>query len=139
MKKKRKTAKAKSKSKPKAKAKKTLRVKAKPKKAKRAKPKAKKKSAEKPKLSFIPPPNSVDLGRVEDYYAQISVIALTLQGDVRVGDRLQIMGHTTNLETTAGSMQINHQDVTEAHAKDAVGIKVPSRVRRGDHVFLLKG
>ena len=137
--KKKKIKKAKSKSKPKTQAKKTLRAKAKPKKAKGKKTKAKKKSAEKPKLSFIPPPNSVDVGRVEDYYAHIGVIAFTLQGDLRVGDRLHIMGHTTNQELTVDSMQINHQAVTEAHAKDAVGIKVGSRVRRGDHVFRLKG
>ena len=137
--KKTKKTKAKVKSKPKAKAKKTLRTKAKPKKVKRAKPKAKKKAAEKPKLTFIPPPNSIDLGRVEDYYAQIGVIAFTVKGPLRVGDHLHVMGHTTNLELTVDSMQINHQSVTEAKANDAVGIKVGSRVRRGDHVFLLKG
>jgi len=131
--------KAKAKTKPKAKTKKTLRAKAKPKSTQRAKPKTKKKKSEKPKLTFIPPPNSVDLGRVDDYYAHIGVIAFTVKGPLRVGDHLHIMGHTTNLEMTVDSMQINHQPVTEAKATDAVGIKVNSRVRRGDHVFRIKG
>ena len=38
-----------------------------------------------------------------------------------------------------GSMQINHQPVQEARPQDAVGIKVTSRVRRGDYVFLIRG
>ncbi|OGR90449.1 MAG: hypothetical protein A2992_01805 [Elusimicrobia bacterium RIFCSPLOWO2_01_FULL_59_12] len=90
-------------------------------------------------MSVIPPLNSTLLGRVEDYYAHISVIALTLQKPVRVGDRLQVLGHTTNLEQAVDSMQINHQAVTEAGPKDAVGIKVNGRVRRGDYVFTLQG
>ena len=137
MKKKSKKAKSKTKSRPKAK--KVSRVKAKPKKAKKAKSKvAKKKQPAKAKLSVIPPPNSVLLGRVEDYYAHINVIALTLKGPVHQGDQLHILGHTTHLEQTADSMQINHQPVTEAKAKDAVGIKVNARVRRGDYVFLIR-
>ena len=130
--------KAKAKSKPKAR--KVTRAKAKPKKAKRAKPKATKKAQPaKPKLSVIPPPNSVLLGRVEDYYAHINVIAFTLRNTVRLGDHLHILGHTTNVEQTVDSMQINHQSVTEAHAKDAVGIKINARARRGDYVFLIRG
>ena len=90
-------------------------------------------------MTVIPPPNSVELGRVEDYYAQIGVIALTLLAPVSVGDPLHIMGHTTNQEMTVDSIQINHQAVTVAQAKDAVGIKVSARVRRGDHVFRIIG
>ena len=104
------------------------------KKAKRAKP-----SAKKPALSVVPPPNSVLLGRVEDFYAHISVIALTLKKAVRVGDRLHILGHTTNIQQTLDSMQINHQAVTEANAEDGIGIKANGRCRRGDYVFLITG
>jgi putative protease len=125
----------------KAKTKKTLRAKTKPKKAKKApKAKARKKTAAaKPKMSVIPPPNSKLLGRVEDFYAHIGVIALTLQNAVRVGDHLHVLGHTTNLEQTVDSMQVNHQPVNEGNAKDAVGIKINNRARRGDYVFVIAG
>jgi putative protease len=132
----------KTKTKPKAKAKKAVRAKARPKKAKKParKTKARKKSrSPKPKMAVIPPPNSVLLGRVEDFYAHINVIALTLQKPLRVGDHLHVLGHTTNLEQTVDSMQVNHQPVTEAGPKDAVGIKISSRARRGDYVFVIKG
>jgi putative protease len=49
-----------------------------------------------------------------------------------------VLGHTTNLEQAVDSMQIDHIVVTQAGAKDAVGIKVIGRARRGDHVYLLK-
>jgi selenocysteine-specific translation elongation factor len=52
-----------------------------------------------------------------------------------VGDRIHIKGHTTDMELTVGSMQINNVDVSEAKAGDAVGIKVTERVRRGDAVY----
>jgi hypothetical protein len=140
--------KAKKKSKPKAKksklkvkAKKRAPAKAKAKKKAAAKSKAKKsaKKGGKSKLSIIPPANSVLLGRVEDYYAHIGVIAFVLQKPIRLGDHLHVLGHTTNLEFTLDSMQINHQSVQEAGPKDAVGIKITSRARRGDYVFLIRG
>lgn len=141
--KKKKSKKAKPRAKARPKAKKSSRAKAKPKKAGKAKKSASKKRARQKsapkKMTIIPPPNSVLLGRVEDYYAHIGVVALTLLSGVRVGDHLHVLGHTTNLEQLVDSMQINHQAVSEARPKDAVGIKVTSRVRRGDHVFLIKG
>ena len=130
-----------------AKAKKTARrrspakAKAKAKGTRMQRPKARKSARKKPrakvKLSVIPPPNSVLLGRVEDYYAQIQVIALTLEQPVQTGDRVNVLGHTTNIEQTVDSIQIDHQSVNEARAKDAVGIKVNTRARHGDYVFKL--
>jgi putative protease len=75
---------------------------------------------------------------VEDYFAKIGVIALTLKMPLAVGRRIQVLGHTTNLEQAVDSMQIDHVPVQEAAAKSAVGIKVIGRARRGDHVYLLK-
>lgn len=144
MKKSKKAAK-KSKAKKPAKAKaKKLKAKVKPK--KKAKPakakKSSKKAASKAKkkaagtaMSVIPPAGSILLGRVEDFYAHINVVALTLQKPLRVGDRLNVLGHTTNIDQRVDSMQINHQSVSEAKPKDAVGIKVQGRARKGDYVF----
>jgi hypothetical protein len=75
---------------------------------------------------------------VEDYFAKIGVIALTVQKPLHVGDQIQVLGHTTHLDLTLDSMQIDHQSVSEAKPKDAVGIKVSSRARRGDYVFVIK-
>ena len=141
MRKKKKSSKAKPKAKTRVRKAKKAKAQAKPKKAKRkarSSGAGRKPQPAKAKMTVIAPPNSVLLGRVEDYYAKIGVMALTLQSDLKLGDRLHILGHTTQLEQTVDSMQIDRQPVLEAHAKDAVGIKVTARVRRRDHVFLIR-
>ena len=54
--------------------------------------------------------------------------------NVKVGDKIHIKGHTSDVECVVNSMQINNVDVKEAKAGDSVGIKVSDRVRRGDTV-----
>ena len=76
-----------------------------------------------------------EIGRVSDFFAHPVVAGIELTGTLKVGDRIHIVGHTTDLELTVSSMQINNVDVTEAKAGDAVGVKVPERVRRGDKVY----
>jgi len=97
-----------------------------------------KKAAAPPKPGVIAPVNGVLLGFVEDYFAKIGVIALTLKAPIAVGQKLQVLGHTTNFEQSVDSMQIEHTPVTQAGPRDSVGIKVVNRARTGDHVYLLK-
>lgn len=115
-------------------------TKASAKKAKTVSKKKKKASTAKasPKPGVIAPPNSVLLGYVEDYFAKIGVIALTLKASVAIGQRIQILGHTTHFEQPVGSMQVDHAPVTNASSGDGIGIKVKDRARYGDHVYLLK-
>lgn len=76
-----------------------------------------------------------ELGVVSDFFAHPVVAGIELRGELRVGDLLAIRGHTTDLEFRLESMQIDRNDVDVARAGDSVGIKVPERVRRGDHVY----
>jgi selenocysteine-specific translation elongation factor len=75
------------------------------------------------------------VGTVSDFFARPVVAGIDLNGAVKVGDNLKIKGHTTTLEFTIGSMQINNAFVQEAGPGDSVGIKVPDRVRKGDSVY----
>jgi hypothetical protein len=126
----------------KTKARKVVKSKAKKSSAKRPPTKtAKKKAAKKaapPKPGVIAPVNGVLLGFVEDYFAKIGVIALKLKSSIAVGQKMQVLGHTTNFEQTVDSMQIEHVAVPQAKSGDSVGIKVINRARGGDHVYLLK-
>lgn len=76
-----------------------------------------------------------EVGMVSDFFAHPVVAGIELTATLKVGDRIHIKGHTTDMELTVGSMQINNVDVNEAKAGDAVGIKVSERVRRGDTVY----
>jgi putative protease len=77
----------------------------------------------------------VEIGMITDFFARPVVAALELTGELKVGDKIHIKGHTTDLEMGVDSMQIHNQNVPVAKAGDAVGIKVPDKVRHGDKVF----
>ena len=76
-----------------------------------------------------------EIGHVSDFFAKPVVAGITLTGTLKVGDTVHIKGHTTDIELTVESMQINNANVTEGKAGDAIGVKVPDRVRAGDHVY----
>ena len=75
------------------------------------------------------------IGTVSDFFAHPIVAAIELTGALKVGDKIHIKGHTTDLELNVDSLQIDNVAVQEAKAGDSIGIKVPERVRDGDSVF----
>jgi translation elongation factor EF-Tu-like GTPase len=77
----------------------------------------------------------IEIGHVSDFFARPVVAGITLTGDLKVGDKVHIKGHTTDLEMTVDSMQINNANVTEGKSGDAIGVKVTDRVRAGDKVY----
>lgn len=83
------------------------------------------------------PVEGQDVGRVVDYFAQIGVAGIDLTGPLSVGDRVRILGHTTDFEQAVDSLQIEHSSVDSAKAGDQIGIKVIDRCRPGDHVYRL--
>jgi translation elongation factor EF-1alpha len=54
---------------------------------------------------------------------------------LKVGDKIRIKGHTTDLEMMVDSIQINNEQVAEARSGDSIGVKVSERVRSGDLVY----
>jgi putative protease len=76
-----------------------------------------------------------EIGRVGDFFARPVVAGIDLTGTVKVGDKVHIKGHTTDLEFTIESMQINNVNVTTAKRGDSIGVKVPDRCRNGDTVY----
>ena len=77
----------------------------------------------------------VEVGQISDFFARPVVAGIELVQTLKVGDKIHIKGHTTDMELVVDSMQIDNVDVEEAKSGDAVGIKVPERVRRGDRVY----
>ncbi len=77
----------------------------------------------------------VEIGKVSDFFARPVVAGIELTAPLKVGDRIHVTGHTTDMELTVDSMQIDNVDVKEAKAGDSFGIKISDRVRRGDKVY----
>lgn len=75
------------------------------------------------------------VGHVSDFFARPVVAGIEMMGTLKLGDKIHILGHTTDLEMVIDSMQINNANVGEAKPGDSVGIKVPDRVRHGDTVY----
>jgi translation elongation factor EF-Tu-like GTPase len=75
------------------------------------------------------------IGTVSHWFGNINVAGIELKGKLAVGDRVHILGHTTDFEQEIESVQIMHQDVSEAGRGDDVGVKFEARVRAGDKVY----
>lgn len=77
----------------------------------------------------------VEIGRVSDFFAHPVVAGIDLTATLKQGDKIHIKGHTTDMELTINSMQIDNVNVEQAKAGDSIGIKVSEQVRRGDIVY----
>lgn len=77
------------------------------------------------------------IGRVTHYFGKIGVAIIELESSLKVGDRIAVVGSTTDLEQDVKSMQVEHKNIEEASAGDEVGLKIKDKVREGDTVFKL--
>ena len=77
------------------------------------------------------------VGEVSHYFNKINVAALTLSGEIKVGDRISIehKDGSVVLEQRIGSMQINMKEVQSAKAGEDVAIKVDAHVHPGNQVY----
>ena len=81
----------------------------------------------------------VAIGVIEKYFGKIGVAAIRIaNGEMRVGDKIHIKGHSTDFEQTVDSMQVEHASVEIAGPGSEVGIKVKEKVHENDKVFLVK-
>lgn len=79
----------------------------------------------------------VAIGLVSHYFTNIKVAVVELTAPLKVGDRIRIVGATTNIEQRVASIHIEHASVPQAKAGDAIGLKAADRCRNGDTVYRL--
>jgi len=80
-----------------------------------------------------------EIGIVTDFFARPVVAGIQLTAKLKVSDKIHIKGHSTDMELVIDSMQIDRREVPEANPGDSIGVKVPDRVRKGDHVYKVVG
>lgn len=77
------------------------------------------------------------VGKVTHYYTRLGVAAVELTGELKLGDTIRILGHTTEFEQAVHSMQLEHENIAVGQAGQLIGLEVVERVRPGDKVFKL--
>jgi len=77
------------------------------------------------------------VGKVKHFFGKIGVAVVELTGDLRSGERISIEGPAGVAEQIVSSMQINKEAVEKAGRGQSIGLKVDSRVKEGDVVYVL--
>jgi hypothetical protein len=97
-----------------------------------------------------PPPGSIPpveepslleeaIGIVTHYYSHLGVAVVQVnKGSLKTGDRIHIIGHSTDFTQTVASMEYEHQHVDLASAGQSVGLKIADHAREHDIVYLVK-
>lgn len=77
------------------------------------------------------------IGEVTHYYGKIGVAIVELKNTLKVGDKIHLKGNATDFQQEVSSMQIEHQNISQAKKGDVIGLKVEKKVREGDEVYLI--
>ncbi len=75
------------------------------------------------------------IGRITHYYSHLSVAAVSLSGPLRVGERIHILGHTTDQVQSVESLEIDRAKIEGAGPGDDVALQVKDHVRDNDLIF----
>ena len=77
------------------------------------------------------------VGVVSHYFGKPGVAGIELSAELKVGDTVHVLGHTSDFTQQVDSIQIENESVETAGAGDSIGVKVPERVREHDQVFVV--
>jgi len=77
----------------------------------------------------------VEVGKVTHYFGHLGVAAIALTGELRVGDTIHVVGHTSDFTQRIDSMQIDRKEVPSAGAGATIGIKAKEHARPHDVIY----
>ncbi len=75
------------------------------------------------------------VGQVVHYFDHIGVAVLELSKALKVGDQIRIVGGETDFVQKIDSMEVDHEKIEKAKAKQEVGMKISQKVRPGYRVY----
>ena len=75
------------------------------------------------------------IGVISHYFNHLGVGIIGLSAPLKVGETIRIKGAHDDFTQTVDSMQVEHCNVEEANAGDAVGVKVSQKVHENDAVY----
>jgi len=77
----------------------------------------------------------VRIGQITHYFNKINVAVLSITDEMKIGDTIHILGHTTDFTQKVTSIQIEHKNVNSVRPGDDFAIKVIEPVRDHDVVY----
>jgi len=77
----------------------------------------------------------VEIGRVTHFYGHICVAVIQLNESLKLGDKIHILGHTTDFVQRVTSIEVEHHPVVWVKPGDHIAIKVIGPVREHDAVY----
>ena len=77
----------------------------------------------------------VKIGHVTHYFNKINVAVISITDEMKIGDTIHILGHTTDFAQRVTSLQIEHKNVSSVKPGDDFAIKVIEPVRDNDVVY----
>lgn len=76
------------------------------------------------------------VGIVTHYFTHLHVAAVKItEGELRKGDNIHVLGHTSNFEQVVESMEMEHKSVEVALPGQTVGLHVTEHAREHDVVY----
>jgi len=78
------------------------------------------------------------VGKITHYFDKIQVATVKLVSDLKVGDKIAVIGKTTGIiYSEIKSLEVKNKPVSKAKKGDEVGIKI-KKVRKNDEVYIIK-
>lgn len=77
----------------------------------------------------------VEIGRVVHYYDHLSVGVLSLTESLKLGDRIHIIGHSSDFTQRVTSMEVEHHSILWVKPGDNVAVKLIQPVHEHDIVY----
>lgn len=79
------------------------------------------------------------VGKIIHYYDKIRVASVKLVSNLKVGDKVVIIGQTTGIvNSKINSIEKNKKRITKAKKGEEIAIKISKKVRKNDEVYVLK-
>lgn len=77
------------------------------------------------------------VGKITHYFDRIGVAVVEVLSPIKIGDQIKIVGHNQEFTQEVQSMQIEHNQITEAEKGQTIGLKVNQPVKEGDQIYKL--
>ena len=72
------------------------------------------------------------IGKVVHFFNKISVAVVAVESDLKVGDKVHVLGNQTDFLQEIGSMHVENQPVSAGKSGQEVAVKVDQPARKGD-------